>query len=248
MTSGLSCSRWRKKDEITKARKVTIALHRLQDELAAAEFAVHQTGNWPKEDYEKEFETIRSVLNTAAIRDGWATYHDRLTPDVLKTLQLIGRRLPPDTDPAPSNDIDELLDLIRQLEESVRKCEQHDELRSFLFTLVDLMRRAVREYPYRGAKAFRHAAYDIRVAFEENPEAAAEAVGMQDSGPLKRAWTKFLQVGTKVERSYRVLKAGLGIVQILAGAASEHHLPLPDPEPPQFPSGSVEAPVPRTLA
>ena len=234
-------------DPVRQAREVTTRLLHLQDELEKTELAIEQEDMFEKEDYEEEFAAVRKVLNTAAIRDQWAIFRDMLGPEVLQTLRLFGRQLPADTEPAPTEDIDELLTLIQELEDAVRESSEDPELKTFLYTLVDIMRRAVREYPLRGAKAFRTAAYDIRVEIEENADTVRRATATQEFGLLKRAWAKFLQVGEMVERVHRGLKAGVGVVQILSGVAQDLNLPMPDPEPPQLPPGSVEVPPPRNL-
>jgi hypothetical protein len=109
--------------------------------------------------YESQFGRLRGALSPAKFHETWATVQKYFGPDVVSSL--LGQYA--DTmgdweDAASTTELEELLAQVSELESSVRESDEvSSEVRSFVLSQLDAIRKAIRDYPWQGITAIKRA-------------------------------------------------------------------------------------------
>jgi hypothetical protein len=102
-----------------------------------------------------------------------------------------------------ADDLAAFLAELNGLEEAVRESSFEEELKLFLYSQIDILRRAAREYAIPGDRAFREAAYRVVILWHEK----AEGGRRNGTEPVKwwhRLWNQTVRWGSSAEKAEKV--------------------------------------------
>jgi hypothetical protein len=156
----------------------------------------------------------------------WQNYKEEFAAS-LPVLLLVGETLPEDGTVISHGELSELGAAVRNLGDEVRNYAVPDEVKKFIFDQLDIISRAIREYPLAGAKAFRTAVRDAIFHTGEHSDIVAEYQDAPIMGSLRQIQekaVKYAKYAVEVSKFvgaldslYHHLQSAPGTVRQLAG-------------------------------
>lgn len=162
------------------------AMHR-ELESAAAGLA---TANFSKNLYENAFSKIENAISPMLIANSWNHVKQYLTPEVLTALAFCAEILPNEEAEISAEELASIANKLDELRATLEDTSLPQRLRSLIEHHVELIERALAEYPVVGAIALREAG---RTALGEMIEAKDEIAPAKDSvavSKLETVWGK----------------------------------------------------------
>jgi hypothetical protein len=169
----------------TRHFEVTDHLRQLLSDLADVEAWLRTTTLRPVR-YEGHVNRIRDCLSPTKLTDSWMHAFRGLTPDTISnTLGAYGDSMGDWEERIDQKELDDLLAVVNQLEQDVAAAKDvSPEVKQFVLSQLHSIRTAIRDYPWQGAAAIRHAW--ARANFEwsarPNPHTAADRTLLQKAG------------------------------------------------------------------
>ena len=184
-------------DDITRQVEVTRLLGEMLGQLQLINEAAPRTPLKPNR-YEAHLVRLREALSPARLPSEWKNVRQFLTPDTLLALDVLADTLPPDQTHVPQSAIDQILADLSSLEKFVAASELSADLAQFIYSQIDAIRKAVREYPVRGAVALRRAFERSVWEWQASEGLAKTPAEKRAVGRLHKTWIKAVAIGSAV--------------------------------------------------
>lgn len=140
------------------------------DQLELGRQLLEQSKHFTPDTYDAAFTKAERAMMAGSLNSQWNQFRQHLTPDVLALFKAFAQMIPNESLEVSSDEWQTLLREVNELEEMVRTGKFDEDFKLFIFAQLDVIRRAVREYPIRGPEAFKEAAFKIMVVAQEHPQ------------------------------------------------------------------------------
>lgn len=164
-------------------------VHAMNRELESASAGL-ALENFSKNLYENAFSKIENAISPMLFANTWNHVKQHLTPEVLTALAFCAEILPSEEAEITAEELTSIADKLDELRATLEDTSLPQRLRSLIEHHVELIERALAEYPVVGAMALREAG---RTALGEMIEAKDEIAPAKDSvavSKLEAVWEK----------------------------------------------------------
>ena len=141
----------------------------------------------------------------------------------LPVLRLVGETLPEDSAAVSSEELSELGNSIEKLRAEVQESTLPDAVKSFVFEQVDIIKRAIKDYPLAGANAFKSAVREAIFHAGEHSEVIAEYKDTPTMTSLKQIQEKAVNYAKYAIEVSKFVGALDSLYQHLQGAPAVAH-------------------------
>ncbi|MBC8017458.1 MAG: hypothetical protein H7X83_02915 [Verrucomicrobia bacterium] len=195
-TSATSLAIWENvfqiQGEANDARKALIISERLRWLHQELEIARSQMGqaNISENLYTAAFNNIEQALSTLLLSTTWNNGAQYLKPETLVALEFCSEILPDEESLIESETLDEIRSMVQELESLLEKTNLPESLITLILHHIELINRALDQYPVIGAMALREAARSAIGELIEANEAVKANSGSEEVSQLGKIWTK----------------------------------------------------------
>lgn len=140
--------------------------------------------------YSSALSKIELALSTMILSGTWNSAQQYLTPETLVALEFCGEILPDEEALISSEELAEIRSRVKDLQESLSSSQLPPRLRTLVEHHIDLILRALAEYPIAGAMALREAARTGLGEFMEVSETVKANRGAPEISMLGAVWDK----------------------------------------------------------
>ena len=179
-------------EEPNEARKAVLISDRLRwmhQQLEIARSQMKQA-NLSENLYIAAFNNIEQAISTLILTAQWNNGVQYLKPETLLALEFCSEILPDEESLIDPHVLEEIRSMVQELEKSLAVTDLPESLVALILNHIELINRALNQYPITGAKALREAA---RTALGELVEAKDEVKGNNKTpevSQLGRVWGK----------------------------------------------------------
>ena len=131
----------------------------------------------------------------------------------LPVLRIFGEGLADEGSPISKDDLTGLENAIADLREEVKKTGIPEPVKQFVYQQLDIVERAIKEYPIAGINAFRTAAKDTLFSELEHPQEAKDFGETASASKLKAIIVRVREMSRVVVAFGRLLAAGNSVVE-----------------------------------
>jgi hypothetical protein len=149
-----------------------------------------QNASFSENLYSSSITRIEHALSTMLLPATWNQVRQYLTPETFIALSFCGEILPDEETQIEPSDLTEIHALIDELNASLTNSQLPPRLNNLVKHHVDLIRRALAEYPISGAKSLREAARTALGELIEEKEAVAANREAPEINKLGSIWKK----------------------------------------------------------
>jgi hypothetical protein len=144
---------------IRRDNEIVSLVTQLYDEVQALRSALQEHG-MRLEVYDKHIRVIESVLTVQGLTTHWIGVKSKITSEVTSVLAVLAETLDPDDDDVlDPTTLAQFHEHIQELRDQVDASELPDRLKAFLRRQLNLIIRAIIEYPISGSRAFQRASH-----------------------------------------------------------------------------------------
>lgn len=162
-----------------------------------------QQANFSESLYSSSINRIEHALSTMLLPVTWNQVRQYLTPETFVALSFCGEILPDEETQIEPSELTEIYALIDELQASLTNSQLPPRLNKLVEHHIDLIRRALAEYPISGAKTLRESARTaLGELIEENEAVAAnrEAPEINKLGSVWKKVNKAADIALKAEK------------------------------------------------
>ena len=164
--------------------------------------------------YNPYIDRVRRVISVGNLAAPWSSYKGNIGPDTLLALRWCAAVLP-DEPTADKSELDRLLSDISNLRTSIQDSSINVSIRDFVERQLEIIERAIHEYPMRGGsalnRAFTDAVDDMSAHVEELQE--TDSTDAHTLTELRKLWTDLRNTGGGEIVTNRLAEAMLGLYQ-----------------------------------
>jgi hypothetical protein len=139
--------------------------------------------NFSESLYSDAITNIEHAISTMILSAGWSSSKQYLRPETLKALEFCCEILPDEESQISPNELMQIQKLVDELSKSLTTSELPPRLIALIKHHIELIERALAEYPITGAKALREAA---RTGLGEIIEIKSEITASQDAPEISK--------------------------------------------------------------
>ena len=152
------------------------------------------------------------MLSVRAMSQAWSQ-SVALFQASLPVLRIFGEGLPDEGPAISKEDLASLDTLVVNLRREIEKSDLPETVKRFVYEQLDIVERAIKEYPIAGINAFRTAAKDTVFNELEHPEEAKEFEQTESSSKLKAIIVRVREMSRVVLAFGKLLAAGNSVVE-----------------------------------
>ena len=158
--------------------------------------------NFSESLYADAITNVEHAISTMILSAGWSNSKQYLRPETLKALEFCSEILPDEESQISPDELMQIQKLVDELSESLTKSKLPPRLIALIKHHIELIERALAEYPITGAKALREVA---RTGLGEIIEIKDEVSTSQDApeisklGELWKTVNKYTDAALKIE-------------------------------------------------
>lgn len=184
-----------------KAALVSERLRWIYKELELITFQMKES-NFSESLYADAITNVEHAISTMILSAGWNNSKQYLRPETLKALEFCSEILPDEESQISPDELMQIQKLVDELCDSLTKSKLPPRLIALIKHHIELIERALAEYPITGAKALREAA---RTGLGEIIEIKGEVSESQDApeisklGELWKTVNKYADGALKIE-------------------------------------------------
>lgn len=168
----------------------------------------------------RPFESLSGV----GLASQWSAYSSGFSA-VLPLLLMVGETLPTDSEPISDVQLSELTNAVGKLRSEVQECALPESVKRFVLEQLDIIARAVRDYPLAGANAFKSAVREAIFHAGEHSDIVAEYKDTPVINSLKQIQEKAVNYAKYAIEVSRFIGTLDSLYKHLQGAAPiAHHL------------------------
>jgi len=162
-----------------------------------------QKANYSEKLYAPSIARVENAISTLLLPGTWNQARQHLTAETFVALEFCGEILPSEETQIASAELDEIKARIDELAASLADSQLPLRLRTLIEHHVDLIRRALAEYPISGAKALRQAARTALgelIELKETVEANRDAPEINNLGVVWKKVNEAADLALKAEK------------------------------------------------
>lgn len=194
-------------NDARKALRVSERLGWLHQELEILRNQM-QGAEFSEELYASPLNRIEQSISTLLLQSNWASCKQYLSADTLLALAFCIEILPDEEGQINEADIDAIRSLVRELSEHLSSSTLPDSLKALIQHHIELIERAVAQYPIVGAKALREAARTALGEIIEAKDSIKENQGADEINKLGTVWKKINEVVDFAIKSDKIAQIG----------------------------------------
>ncbi len=197
-------------EEPSEARKAVLISERLRwlhQQLEIVRTQMKQA-NISENLYTAAFNNIEQAISTLILPTQWNNGVQYLKPETLLALEFCSEILPDEELLIDPETLEEIRSMVQELEKSLAVTDLPESLITLILHHIELINRALNQYPITGAKALREAA---RTAIGELIEAKDEVKANNNSeevAQLGRVWGKINNTADVVIKADKLAQLG----------------------------------------
>ena len=200
-------------EQSIREREVARQLSTMQEELGAVRLQLEKQ-EIEKKTYDSALIRINSALSVTTIGGQFVTVQQHLVPETMSVLALVGQMLLNDEeDPLTSDEIQELLTTVGQLEETVTNGSLPGVVKRFLCEQLAIIRRGLLDYRIRGAAALQQASLDAAVHWATRPSSADSFRQNKEMVATRGLWGKITKYGARTLLIHALVAATISDVK-----------------------------------
>lgn len=161
-------------------------------------------------------------LSGVGLATQWSAYSGGFSA-VLPLLLMVGENLPADSEPISQEQLSELSDAVQKLRAEVQASTLPDTVKRFVFEQLNIIGRAIRDYPLAGANAFKSAVREAIFHAGENSDVVAEYKDTPVMNSLKQIQEKAVHYAKYAIEVSKFVGALDSLYHHLQGAAPVAH-------------------------
>jgi hypothetical protein len=174
----------------------------------------------PSDLYENAFARALNATSPAHLGVRSVVIQQQLTLEAQSVLRMCAAQLLKDETELAAADLQALIEILEDLENGVAESDLPPDVKSFFYDQISIMRRAMREYPVRGAAAIRDGLH-LSVGRWTLQGTALENAATKAAKPywtrLRDSWGTFLALAKATETVSKALLAGYEIARLVPG-------------------------------
>jgi hypothetical protein len=201
-----------------QALEVARRLDAMARELELVRFWMSKA-NYSTNLYESTIASLEEATSPMILPHTWNTVRQYITPQNRIALQFCGEILPSEENLIGKAELDEIFNLIQDLRSAAASEGIPGGLRALIIHHIELIERALNEYPISGSKALREAAQTGLGELIEAKELVEENKQAPEVAKLARAWKKVGEVADLAIKADKLVQVG--------HKAWEHPSPVP---------------------
>lgn len=213
---------WSKLFEIKEAkphRKTILVGERLGAMHREIELVQEQMrkANFSESLYATAVSHVENALSAMLLPGSWNQARQYLTPETLVALSFCGEILPDEESSIEPSELASIAAQVQDLEDSLAASTLPPRLFALIKHHIDLIRRALAEYPISGAKALREAARTALGEIIEVKEAVTANREVSEIGKLGAVWKHVNEAADIALKGDRVAQIGRKAWEVIGG-------------------------------
>jgi hypothetical protein len=156
--------------------------------------------------YDDALNVVKKICSVEHLYNAWEHFRPSLTKDVLLSIRVCAEALPNEEEQI---DADELTTLSKEIDELWKNVEEQqlpDELKAFVFRQLELIKKAIREYPVVGLRAFSNAEREMMLHYAMNVSIVKENSSKPEVQKLGKIWGKIKKFIDEFGKILKLLK------------------------------------------
>jgi hypothetical protein len=231
-------------ESVERSLEIVRLLSFLYEQVETVERELKRKG-FDNEAYVPTLANVRASLAITALGGIWGNIRSYYTPEVLTALKIYPGILS-EEDELEHDDLDAILSQIEVLRQRVEASDLPQQVKDFLYTQLELVSKAVREYPVRGTVAFREASDTAAYEWLKNYSEMLPYKDAPEVQEVGQVWSKLARTVKNAVVIGGFATAFLGGVDTALDVAEKLHLLPPAVEqeahPPEKPYQKRDAP------
>ena len=167
-----------------------------------------EAANFPKALYETVIDKVRHALSPMLFPSTWNQAKQYFGPDVITSFAYCSEILPDEESLISGEDLDEIRAKVVELRASLEDVSVPLRLRILIEHHIDLITKALLEYPISGAKAFREAGRAALGEIIEARDEIAPARGTPAVSKLEATWKKINAAADVAFKAEKIAQLG----------------------------------------
>ena len=185
-------------------------------ELEDVKMKIRLTG-FGSDLYQKSFEAVEQVIVVDNLFNAWDNYKPILREEVFLALKWCTAAMQSEETPIEEADLTELSKELNELEKSVRHGNLTEQVKVFVLHHIELIRKAIREYPIVGIRAFSQAERDALMHFAIYHVVVRENESTPEVQKLGKIWKKVIKYVDEFSKVLKFLKEAKDAVDVVRG-------------------------------
>jgi len=194
-------------NDARKALRVSERLSWLHQELEILRNQMQGVG-FSEELYASPLNRIEQSFSTLLLQANWASCKQYLSADTLLALAFCIEILPDEEGQIAEADIDAIRSLIRELSGLLSSSALPNSLKTLIQHHIELIERALAQYPIVGAKALREAARTALGEIIEEKDSIKENQATEEINKLGTIWKKVNEVTDIAIKADKIAQIG----------------------------------------
>jgi hypothetical protein len=163
---------------------------------------------FPSALYDTVLDKLRHAFSPMLLPGTWNQARQYFGADVLTSLAYCSEILPDEETQISDADLSEIRSRLSELRESLVGSEVSDRLRKLITHHIELIERALCEYPIAGAKALREAGHTAHGEIIEARDEIAAARQTEPVSKLEKTWKKINEAADVAFKAEKIAQLG----------------------------------------
>jgi hypothetical protein len=168
--------------------------------------------------YENAVQNVLNALDITGLTTSWQSYSQYLTPETLAAIGWCADTLPGEEEVIDEEELKALSREVDELWASVVERDLPDYVKSFLFEQVNIIRRAIKDYPIVGARAFKRSRVEAYVNLAENENTYREHQDEPEMQALRRLWGRVQTMAEKAGPWIAISQFAVRLGELMGGS------------------------------
>jgi hypothetical protein len=194
-------------NDVRKALRVSERLQWLFQELEILRSQM-RAKNFSEELYTSAFNRIEQAISPLGLLAAWSSVKQHLAPETLIVLGFCTELLPDEESQIDPKELDDVRYQVQELEGLLEASSLPDGLKALIRHHIELIRRALDQYPIAGAKALREAARTALGELVEVRDTVRESSKTEEVSKLGAIWKKINDISDVAIKADKVAKIG----------------------------------------
>jgi hypothetical protein len=167
-----------------------------------------------RDTYESTLNRISNALSLKLFTAGWDSVKQHLSPEAMGVFAFIVQVLPADEEPLDEAELAELQKYVTSALAVLASGDLPEWAKQVLRTQYSIVLQALRDYPVRGAAAFRDASIRAVVEWEAHSDRMQTYADRPEVASVKELWPQIVKYGKRVALIHAFVAALLGTAKL----------------------------------
>lgn len=164
-------------------------------------------------------ERVRRVVSPTNLTAHWQDYQKHLQPDVFLCLRYCEALLGTETS-IPEDELQRILDKVEELRREIEDSGLSNGVYQFLSGQIDILARALNEYPIRGPEAIREAFKEGFADLADHVDDLKNSTDQEEARKVATLWREMKRIGGEVVEADRIATAYVNLIEKGQSAAA----------------------------